>query len=992
MALPAGELQPPTLVEWDFSTGKALGWEPANDLAPLDFDDQGLHTFSSGGDPYMVGPRVKIDASVAHYVAVRMRITAGNDAQLFWTTALEPRFTETSSQHFAPVPDGQFHTYRLPVHTSSAWQGTITRLRLDPTVQQGSEISIAWMGVLGMQRGYIQLTSLAASRAVVSTAEPFTVHAQFGNGGDEPTEQAAIELVLPKGLTLVSGAASFSLDSLPAKAERTASWKISGPAGVYELALLQNGEGLGRTFVVVADTDQPSETLVAGRLRLEFPRQPYGYGVATLLTDDGPLGRMRSLGALVYRAADGENRRALLFAERVEPVDGGLRLPFELADVDGAHWRGALAVRPAPDGQGFDVSATIGADRAVQIVNWTPLALYAGDGSFGTAKESGLFPGVEFLLDEEVSSGTDFFDPPANRRYVPHPLKVTVPLMAVTHAGTSVGLMWDPLQRWDSVHDRPGALFAVPNTWDGQDNQLMALFVPGPLAGGEENQTDAREPYAVAAGQTLTLSGRLFAVPAEDALAPLGYWLQANALPPLPPLDRSTQDGIRLSLDSSLGPTWDEQQQGWHYALHDPWGPGASPANELHLWLAALRGDLSGADATRARELVRALGRRTDYVGGQPNPAFYVPTLGMHLADADGVFDIARFGQERLRGQNDQGFWPFAPQPRTGRPLGEAGDTSSGQVAGNALYLLRFARITGDPSLQRAGLRALEYLEARQSRRPEGAQIWELPLHCPDLLAAAWAQQCYLEAYRLTGHAHYAEQAQRWALSGLPFVYLWSAPDREVMAYTTVPVFAATNYSFPWLGRPVMWNGLDYAFGLWELEQVLDEAGVAPLANWRRVAEGITRASMQMQPEDGAYLGMYPDAWDVVADGEAYTWWLHPFYILQNQYLMEGAPAEVRTVVLRDPEPAIHVNAVADIVRAERRDGQIQVELAYYAGETSILMLARLPEAPLHVQLDGASIQQTALLDSDPAGWRYRDGMLLVKVPFPDGRATVVVE
>ena len=293
---------------------------------------------------------------------------------------------------------------------------------------------------------------------------------------------------------------------------------------------------------------------------------------------------------------------------------------------------------------------------------------------------------------------------------------------------------------------------------------------------------DSPLPYPLAIGQTLSLQARLFAIPAQDALSPMDFWLQADGLPELPPLFHSYEQEVRLCLDSTMGPTWVEQAQGWHYAIHDPWGPGSSPANELHLWLAALRGDLTDGEQVRYRELVRDLSRRSDYVGGQPNPLLHVPALAMHLAEDDDLLTIARFGRQKLNGQNAEGFWPYVPQQRSGRAFGEAGDTSSGQIAANALYLLRFARITGDPVLREAGLRALRFLEAHHSRRPEGAQVWELPLHCPDLLAAAWAEQCYLEAYWLTGEKHDAERAQWWALSGLPFVYLWASPDRPVMA------------------------------------------------------------------------------------------------------------------------------------------------------------------------------------------------------------------
>ena len=991
LSLPAELPEPLVLVDWGFRTGKALEWKPTHDLRGFNSDEEGLHTFSIGGDPYMVGPVREIDASAGYYVTVRMRSTLGSDAQLFWVTSQDSRYDEAKSQHFAPKPDGRWRTYLVPVHENPTWAGTVTQLRLDPTVQEGSDITIAWIRVVGMQSGYAKIASFGTTTAVVECDRPFTIRARIVNGGDTATEATALLLALPEALSLVEGNAQVALDSLEGGDERVVSWTVLAPAGVYELFLMDGDRTVGKTFAVVADTDSPPQTLDNGALRLVFPQQPYGYGVAALSMKQRPVGRLRSLGALIYRAADGSHHEVLLFAERAEQVEDGLRFPFAFRDVDGVEWQGESLFCPTSDGTGYEVHTVIRADQDVQILNWTGLALYAGDDAFGAVKESALFPGIEFLLDEEQSSGTDFFSPPGHQRYVPDPLKVTVPLMAVTQDGTSLGLTWDPLRSWDGQHDRPGALFASPNTWDGQDNQVMALFVPGPVLGGEENCTVISTPYPLVAGQALSLTARIFAVPAQDALAPLAHWLTTYELPSLPPLPRSYEEGIRLSLDSTVGPTWDEQQRGWHYALHDPWGPGSSPANELHLWLAVLRGELAPDEQAEYRELVRELSLRSDCAGGQPNPGLYLPTLSMHLADTDNLLRIARVGRERLGGQNAEGFWPYVPQTRSGRPFGEAGDTSSGQVAANALFLLRFARIIGDEALREAGLRALDYMEAHQSRRPEGAQAWELPLHCPDLLAAAWAQQCYLEAFWLTGDPDFAERAQWWALSGLPFVYLWSAPDRPVMAYTTVPVFAATNYTYSWLGRPVMWNGLDYAFGLWHLNRALDEAGVEALTDWRQVAEGITRAAMQMQPEEGPFLGMYPDAWDVVAGGEAYSWWLHPFYILQNLFLMEGAGAEVRTVILRDGAEAVHVNTVADILRAERVDGSIELELSYYAGETCVLMINQLPHAPAEVRVDGQPLELIASLVDQSSGWLYRDGTLLIKVPFADAPIHVVV-
>ena len=59
------------------------------------------------------------------------------------------------------------------------------------------------------------------------------------------------------------------------------------------------------------------------------------------------------------------------------------------------------------------------------------------------------------------------------------------------------------------------------------------------------------------------------------------------------------------------------------------------------------------------------------------------------------------------------------------------------------------ARITGDPKATAAGLKALEFME--QFTVPRAAQVWEVPVHTPDVLASADASEAYLEGYLITG-------------------------------------------------------------------------------------------------------------------------------------------------------------------------------------------------------------------------------------------------
>jgi hypothetical protein len=168
--------------------------------------------------------------------------------------------------------------------------------------------------------------------------------------------------------------------------------------------------------------------------------------------------------------------------------------------------------------------------------------------------------------------------------------------------------------------------------------------------------------------------------------------------------------------------------------------------------------------------------------------------------------------------------------------------------------LLDYARLTGDAAAQAAGLKALDYM--KRFRVPRGAQVWEVPLHTPDQLASAYAVWACVRGYELTGERKYLAEARRWALSGIPFVYLWGR--YPVMLYATPPVFGATNWQSPcWIGLPVQWVGGVYAYSLTMLapyDQTLD---------WNQLARGILIAAEQMQFPDGPYAGLLPDSFEL---------------------------------------------------------------------------------------------------------------------------------
>jgi hypothetical protein len=150
----------------------------------------------------------------------------------------------------------------------------------------------------------------------------------------------------------------------------------------------------------------------------------------------------------------------------------------------------------------------------------------------------------------------------------------------------------------------------------------------------------------------------------------------------------------------------------------------------------------------------------------------------------------------------------------------------------------------------------------KRFRTPRGAQTWELSLHTPDILASANLVRAYVYGYELTGRKEYLAMARKWAISGIPFVYLWS--NRPVMLYAAVPVYGATNYRSPlWIGLPVQWCGGVYAYGLTVL------ARHDKTFKWNHLARGILLAARQMQYSDGPLVGCLPDIFQLVSQRRA---------------------------------------------------------------------------------------------------------------------------
>jgi len=417
--------------------------------------------------------------------------------------------------------------------------------------------------------------------------------------------------------------------------------------------------------------------------------------------------------------------------------------------------------------------------------------------------EQGLFAGLEYLGRRERSSSKLDIETEAHSRFTPDPLKVTLPLMACRTEKGVTALTWNDMAL------KP--VFASPDFVDGTGDHRMAL---------RGRSIDA----------TIRCTGAGF----EEAIS----WAveHRGGLPPLPEAPRDTEEQNALCLDAINGPL--RGDGGWGHCAEERWPrhPYADVASTI--W------------------------RLT---GKVPDVGPLVPG-GAHIAN-DAIYFVTGRAGEWLQVQKGAVQTIIASQKRSGGfdyagayERGHFERTASGYCALHALRLLEFARITGDGAALKAGVKTLEYM--KRFRTPRGAQTWELSLHTPDILASAHLVRAYVRGFELTGDGTFLAAARKWALSGIPFVYLWGR--YPIMAYATPPVYGATNYRAPlWIGLPVQWCGLVYAHALTLLEDhdnTLD---------WNHLARGILIAGQQMQYPSGPLKGCLPDIFELAAQRRA---------------------------------------------------------------------------------------------------------------------------
>lgn len=659
-----------------------------------------------------------------------------------------------------------------------------------------------------------------------------------------------------------------------------------------------------------------------------------------------------------------------------------IRITGKHTDSDGVNWTLKLQLILTEDTKRIKVKYNLSTDQDRELLAFRPVEIYAGHKSNREKKTAAIFPGLEFLENDEPSSNIRDAAPPLNNRLVPHPYKITIPVMAVEIQKSVVGVTWNPLHCWDEESQSLSATFASPNWFQQERNHLMGLFLPTIPEWVKENSVTAEKPYSLKPDRPINMDFEIIADGNASILEAISHWTSAYGSPePLDP-PRSDEEELLLSRHGFMHTVWDEEARQSRHCVD--WASNNEPGFATLLWY-----DYLITKSDEVLERVKEIGEKTIADAG---PRGLAARGSCHILSGEfpfyyGHIDAALEYYESeihpiIESQSEDGSWGFQPTTEQTKRLGKDGDVVLGTCASNALKLLKHARITGNKSSLEAGKKAISYMD--RFVVPRGAQAWECPLYEPDILAAAHAIGAYVEAHEVLGNKSYLKKAEYWAQVGLLFLYHWHLPDRPGMRFASIPVFGTTFYTHSWLGVPVQWNGLVYAYFLQRLNQHSKNE------NWQKVAEGITISAMYQQWEDGELKGTYPDGYyGYCTEGKGPH--LNPEDIMVNVYTLRGLDPCVKTVI----SGPIHLSSGASpSVANTTRNGEFKWTLNYAENEESYTLITGHGQVPSDIRAqvgetdderdDSAfDIPQVDSLEEVTSGWRYlpeKDAILIKQI------------
>jgi len=941
---------------WDF-VNSSEDWVPTNGLSQFVVENGILSTTVTGFDPYMHSPFLNVDASSYYMLEIKMAVDKGSGISVYWTTDVSPQWGEDKRINFEVIPDGKFHIYYIDLGTHRNWIGKIRQIRLDlePPDTQGAHLKIDYIQ-LARSSPRIEISSISLNKGIPIASKPFGIRIKVKNLTGEVFKNIKISIA-PLGEAMTK-----FIDEIPPRAERDVSFDLLlNKEGIYKIPVKVTSNSnilFNEGFEVLLDrpdmmTPKSNDIMIENKnILVRFIRSNLGFTSALIYGKEDKesvlLAVIHPLSQIVY-LEDGERITRILCPNLVDVSSS--KVIFRGSDILYDFWF-SFEISSKDT---VESSYSLMTKKEMKILRFNGPWLRVGEMASGSSKRGAIFPGLEWLVEDERSSSTLDVVEPYNLRLAPASYKVTTPCMGIELDRYLIGLLWENKDK------NLSSIFCSPNLYEGQENHLLGLFLPSIPEYVKENETLAYNPYRVRRGEKLEIKSKILIVSGGTLIDLVPKWLESYGT-----LDvrfpRSFIEEIALCREG-YKIIWDPAVPGFSHATPGQWAPEPYAKDAFLLLLDSIL--TSNEQASKmANEVISYLvrdPRRLSNPAGSHIFEFQLPFIIGYLPEGLGGF--RDFIVEYIYSQKSDGSWGYSyGMSVEGRKLGKEGETNIGLCATPTSMILRYARVTGDKEAIESGLKALEFM--KRFTVPRGAQIWEIPVHTPDILASARAIDAYIEGYILTGNKEYLDYAIYWAKTGLPFVYFWGKDDRPVMKYSTIPVFGATFYNYPWFGYPVQWNGLVYAYELLRL------ARYDCSFSWKDIAMGILASGMYQQMVNGRYKGLYPDSWDLINNIPRGPY-INPEDLLKPLYLIMGIRTDLDTKIVKFEEDRVYITTISEIYNIQITNKELKFTVGSTPVRVKYVLISGLKSPPKLVMIGGENVRRSENIERLEKGWEY---------------------
>ena len=571
------------------------------------------------------------------------------------------------------------------------------------------------------------------------------------------------------------------------------------------------------------------------------------------------------------------------------------------------------------------------------------------------------FPGLEYLDKNEPSSNEADIVGPGSHRQVPDIARITMPLMTIQQGERWVSLSWEPDPQFAAVFDSPDRLFK-------SGGHVMGLLYPGSDGGNRfEGSLLPHNGERLSPGNPLRLKATLAGGRGGSVVLAVQDYVARRGLPAVPKTGYDLQGYVRLATAG-----WLDSRVRDGSSFRHAWPGSFSPARAADAavfmdWLARYTTDSKLTQrlketAGNALAGIRAADLNSAGIGHIRPP---VPALVYSEAEAN-VATAREHARHLLSRFQPDGSILFQKSPN-GLDYAKThfAPDANGLTAQVLAAELEDTVFCGDPELIREGLRLLRAQEKFDRTVPRGAQTWEVPLHTPDILAAAHLVRAYTLGYELTGEQTLLERAKYWAWTGIPFVYLWNPASQDVGPYATIAVLGATQWKAPnWMGLPVQWCGLVYANALYRF------AKHDPNSIWKHVADGITASGIQqawpvgLDPER---QGLLPDSFALRAQirNDAA---INPGTVQADVPFLFGLPPFYDFEVFRESGVLLH--APGRVHAKHNQKNRVVFKVEGWPSESYQILLCRLHARPV-ARVNGREV---------PVSYLPSEGIATIKI------------